>query len=97
MRQTPEAVINDGLLDMTVIPNIPIMRIAREVYKLFTCSFLTIPEVIATKSRSVRITHEEGYSSLIEVDGEIVGRTPMRAEVLEGSINVYAGSTLMVK
>ena len=97
MRQTPEAVINDGLLDMTVIPDIPIMRIAREVYKLFTGSFLTIPEVIATKSRSVRITHEEGYSSLIEVDGEIVGRTPMRAEVLEGSINVYAGSTLMVK
>lgn len=97
MRQTPDAVINDGLLDMTIIPDIPLMRIAREVYKLFTGAFLTIPELIAVKSRSVLITSAEGHTNLIEVDGEIVGRTPMKAEVLEGSINVYAGSTFKVK
>ena len=89
MRQTPAAVIDDGLLDITIIPDIPIWTIAKEAYKLFTGNFLTIKEVIPAKCREVYILPEgESDAEPAEVDGEVVGRAPVRMEVLEQKINI---------
>ena len=89
MRQTPEAVLDDGLLDITIIPDIPIWTIAKEVYKLFTGNFLTIKEVIPAKCREVLILPEsEADAEPVEVDGEVVGRAPVKMEVLEQQINI---------
>ncbi|MBR5498625.1 MAG: YegS/Rv2252/BmrU family lipid kinase [Bacteroidales bacterium] len=89
MRQTPEAVLDDGLLDITIIPDIPIWTIAKEVYKLFTGNFLTIKEVIPAKCREVFILPEsEADAEPVEVDGEVVGRAPVKMEVLEQQINI---------
>ena len=89
MRQTPAAVLDDGLLDITIIPDIPIWTIAKEVYKLFTGNFLTIKEVIPAKCREVLILPEsEADAEPVEVDGEVVGRAPVKMEVLEQQINI---------
>ena len=89
MRQTPEAVLDDGLLDITIIPDIPIWTIAKEVYKLFTGNFLTIKEVIPAKCREVLILPEsEADAEPAEVDGEVVGRAPVKMEVLQQQINI---------
>ena len=89
MRQTPEAVLDDGLLDITIIPDIPIWTIAKEVYKLFTGNFLTIKEVVPAKCREVLILPEsEADAEPVEVDGEVVGRAPVKMEVLEQQINI---------
>ena len=89
MRQTPAAVIDDGLLDITIIPDIPIWTIAKEVYKLFTGNFLTIKEVIPATCREVYILPEsEADAEPVEVDGEVVGRAPVKMEVLDQQINI---------
>ena len=89
MRQTPEAVIDDGLLDVTIIPDISIWTIAKEAYKLFTGKFLTIRELIASKCRELYIVPEtEADSEPVEVDGEVVGRAPVRMEVIEDQIRI---------
>ena len=89
MRQTPEAVLDDGLLDITIIPDIPIWTIAKEVYKLFTGKFLTIKEVIPATCREVYILPEgESDAEPVEVDGEVVGRAPVKMEVLQQQINI---------
>lgn len=89
MRQTPEAILDDGLLDITIIPDIPIWTIAKEVYKLFTGNFLTIKEVIPAKCSEVFILPEsEADAEPVEVDGEVVGRAPVKMEVLEQQINI---------
>lgn len=89
MRQTPAAVLDDGLLDVTIIPDIPIWTIAKEVYKLFTGKFLTIKEVIPATCREVYILPEgESDAEPVEVDGEVVGRAPVKMEVLEQQINI---------
>ena len=93
MRQTPEAVLDDGLLDVTIIPDIPIWTIAKEVYKLFTGKFLTIKEVISAKCRKVYIIPEsEADAEPVEVDGEVVGRAPVCMEVLQQQINIIKPS-----
>ena len=89
MRQTPAAVIDDGLLDMTVIPEIPMRRIVKEVWRLFTGTFLAVPELIATKSRKITILPYDNTSAEpAEVDGEVIGKVPVCLEVLEDQINI---------
>lgn len=89
MRQTPAAVMDDGLLDLTLIPDLPLRRIAREAPRLFTGTFLKVPELIVSKAK-VMLVLPYGDNSLepVEVDGEVVGKAPVRFEVLESQINI---------
>ena len=92
MRQTPAAVLDDGLLDVTIIPDLPLLRIAREAPRLFTGSFLEVPELVAFKGRSVSVSLLEGSSAEpVEVDGEVVGKVPVRFDVMDSRINIVAG------
>ena len=92
MRQTPLAVIDDGLTDVTVIPDIPLMTIAKEVPKLFTGTFHKVDVLTQARCRKVTvIPAKEADAEPVEVDGEVIGRAPVTMEVLEGQLNVVAG------
>lgn len=87
MRQTPDAVPDDGLLDMTIIPDLPLMKIAREVSKLFDGRFLTVPELVTARSKSILVLPEDN-NALVEVDGEVIGAAPVRFDILEHQLNI---------
>lgn len=92
MRQTPAAVLDDGLLDMTIIPDLPLKRIAREVPRLFTGTFLKVPELVVSKSKVITVTpYDMGCSEPVEVDGEVVGKVPVEFRVLDSQINIVVG------
>ena len=92
MRQTPLAVIDDGMTDITVIPDIPMMTIAKEVLKLFTGTFHTVEVLTQARCRKVTVIPEkEADAEPVEVDGEVVGRAPVTMEVLDGQLNIIAG------
>lgn len=89
MRQTPLAELGDGLLDVTVIPDIPMWVIAKEVPKLFTGTFHKVSVLTLAKCREVLILPEgEADAEPVEVDGEVVGRAPVRMSVMPRQINV---------
>lgn len=89
MRQTPLAVLGDGLLDVTVIPDIPIWTIAKEVPKLFTGTFHKVSVLTQAKCQVVEILPEtEADAEPVEVDGEVVGRAPVMMEVMPAQIKV---------
>ncbi len=92
MRQTPEAVLDDGLVDVTIIPELPLKRIATQVYRLFTGTFLKVPELIASKCKSVTVK-PYGTTELepVEVDGEVIGRGDVRFEIVPTQINIMKG------
>ena len=87
MRQTPGAVPDDGLLDMTIIPDLPLLKIAKEASKLFDGRFLTVPELVTARSRSILVLPEDD-NALVEVDGEVIGAAPVRFDILEHQLNV---------
>lgn len=92
MRQTPAAVLDDGLLDMTIIPELPLLRIAREVPRLFTGTFLKVPELVVTRAKSITVSPCGGSSAEpAEVDGEVIGKVPVRFDVIEGGIKIVTG------
>lgn len=95
MRQTPEAVMDDGLLDMTIIPELPMSVIAKEVPKLFTGTFHTVRQLILSKSRSIVVVpYDEQLPCTavsgdpVEVDGEVVGNAPVKFEILPAQLNI---------
>lgn len=89
MRQTSLAVMDDGLLDVTVIPDIPLLVIAREVPKLFTGNFHKVGVLTQARCRSVVILPDSASDAEpVEVDGEVVGRAPVKMEVLEDQLNI---------
>ncbi len=95
MRQTPDAVLDDGLLDMTIIPELPMMRIAKEAPKLFTDKFATVKELTLARGRKYMIypyskddPSRTAQGELVEVDGEVLGNAPVKLEVLPEQINI---------
>ena len=89
MRQTPLAELGDGLLDVTVIPDISLWTIAKEIPKLFNGRFHTVPVLTQAKCREVQVLPlNEADAEPVEVDGEVVGRAPVRMEVIPEHINV---------
>lgn len=87
MRQTADALIDDGYLDMTLIPEIGIMKIAKEAPKLFTGTFTSIKELVVARSKKI-IVLPDGCQPYVEVDGEVIGMAPVCLEVLDSQINV---------
>ena len=89
MRQTPLAELGDGMLDVTVIPDISIWTIAKEVWRLFTGTFHEVDVLALAKCREVVVLPDgEADAEPVEVDGEVVGRAPVRMTVLPQQINV---------
>ena len=89
MRQTPEAILDDGLLDITIIPEIAFSRIACEAWRLFTGSFLKIPELTYSRAKTIYVMPDTNSSlEPVEVDGEVVGKLPVRFDVLDNQINI---------
>ncbi|MCD8312535.1 MAG: hypothetical protein LUC24_00055 [Bacteroidales bacterium] len=86
--QTPEAVFNDGLLEVTIIPRYSKLRILRELPKFFAGKILTINGVIAKKVRSVIVRPIAADRETCEIDGEIIGPVPVLLTVCPGQLRV---------
>ena len=87
MRQTSDAVLDDGLLDVTVIPDISLGVIARRAYRLFASTFTQVKELTVGRGVSVEVVPKD-VRPYAEVDGEVIGQAPVRFDVMPSHLNV---------
>ncbi len=87
MKQTPEAIINDGFLDVTVYENMPKFKIVTNIKKLYNGKILEIKGVRSFRTKSFRIESEQTIYA--ETDGEIIGTAPYEISIVADSINVF--------
>ncbi len=93
MRQTPDAIVDDGLVELTIIPKLSFARIAIEARRLFTGSIKKAKGLIFTRGKKVVVLPGNNtVSEPVEVDGEIIGLAPVVFEVLPDQINVLSGN-----
>lgn len=71
MKQCPDASVDDGLFDLTLINKTPKMVVVANVPRLFNGSFVKIKYV--EQHRTDRLTVQTGPETLLEVDGENIG------------------------
>lgn len=86
VQQLPEAVADDGLLDLSLIRPIHIWNILFRLRYLFNGDIYKIRHIIKARGHSVRIASTPEVS--VEVDGELLGETPLEFTVLHRAIRV---------
>lgn len=86
MMQTPEAVPNDGLLDITVIKNMKKTAILSNLKMLYNGTILKHPMIDGYKCKKLTINSEaEVY---IEADGESLGSVPAEFSIIPSAVNI---------
>ena len=91
MLQVPIARIDDGLLDVMIVPKQKIGSILKCLPKLFSGDLNESPQVRYLRCKHFQMLPLDSASTeIFEVDGEIEGRLPISVDVTGERINVLA-------
>lgn len=92
MIQVPDARMDDGLIDVTIVPVMKIGDIVRHVPKLFSGELKLVPQLIFAQCRTLEIRPlNEDSRDMVEVDGELEGKLPVKFTVTDRQINILTG------
>lgn len=83
----PGAKLDDGLLDLVVLKRISRFRVIQLFKTIFTGDHVREPEVAYHQAR--RISIETAEPRVLNVDGEVTGRTPITVECLPGDLRLF--------
>lgn len=83
----PNAKIDDGLLDVTLVRKITRRRLIQCFPKIFTGEHIYFDEVEQYQARKIKIVTET--PKVLTPDGELVGITPVDVECLKQSVDVF--------
>jgi diacylglycerol kinase (ATP) len=86
MQLAPEASQDDGLFDVVLIGDITKLDFATTSPRLYSGAYLSHPKVELLRSATVAI--EAAAPLPLEVDGEPIGTTPARFEVVPGALRL---------
>jgi len=92
MKIAPEALLDDGELDVVVVGSAGVATFARHGRKLYRGEHLDLPEMDFRRCGAVEAEPVDGLSDPIpvETDGESCGRLPARFEVVPAAIVLSA-------
>lgn len=94
MRQTPRALPDDGLLDVTIIKGMGKFEIIRNLKILYDGTILRHPKIDGYKCKSVKVSSEELMYA--EADGESLGQTPAEFSIIPEGINIVYGTKIIL-
>jgi YegS/Rv2252/BmrU family lipid kinase len=89
MMMMPNAIPDDGLLDVTVIRKVSIFKFAANVKNIYDGSFIhKIKEVQTFRGKKIRIVSIPPHSLMVETEGENLNNSPFDFEILPKAINM---------
>ena len=83
----PNAIIDDGLLDITIAKKLSRLRLLQCFPKIFTGEHILMPEVETYKAKNIKISSAK--PKVLSPDGELIGTTPLEIECLHQAIEFY--------
>lgn len=86
VKVTPEASMDDGLLDVCVFPKTSYYGVIKQVLGAFAGIHLKLPEIRYYKAKKIEIKTKPRV--LVEADGELIGWTPCVINVIPKSLTV---------
>ena len=93
MLQTPDAVADDGLFDLTVIRRMNPLQVLYNFKVLFNGRIYRLHSTSLNRGRKIRI--ESSPEIAIEVDGEALGYSPFEFEVIDRAVRVVVSEKFM--
>jgi YegS/Rv2252/BmrU family lipid kinase len=86
MRQTPDALPDDGLFDITVIKEMGKIEIIKSLQLLYDGTIMSHPKVYGYRSNNLKVTSDSLL--YIEADGESLGHTPVEFSIIPSAVNI---------
>lgn len=93
MRQTPDALPDDGLFDITVIKEMGKIEIIKSLQLLYNGTIMSHPKVDGYRSNNLKVTSDSLL--FIEADGESLGHTPVEFSIIPSAVNIIYGKKLI--
>ncbi len=87
MRVAPEARVDDGRIDVVLIPPVPLWHLPYRLPQFLTGRHVQLPVVRCAKATSVRLTPADGFPPY-ELDGETLPPGPATVRVLPGALRI---------
>src|SRR5690348_966128 len=91
MRPCPAAILNDGVLDVTVISYAGALKLLSSFSMLYSGEVYSHPKVC--RFQAARIVAEAASATEIEIDGEPVGMLPLEVTLLPRQLRVQVPSS----
>jgi diacylglycerol kinase (ATP) len=92
MKMAPKACLDDGLLDVLVVPNWPVWTLLRFFPKVFSGAHLDSDKVIFEQSKTLRMKYSGKTSDTLILDGEILPMPSiLELEVLSHFLELLGG------
>ena len=87
MRAAPDALLDDGLLDVVVLENVSKLRfLTRILPKAFSGAHVHEPSVRMVRAREVTIAADRPFT--MYADGDPIGELPVRVRALAGAVTI---------
>jgi YegS/Rv2252/BmrU family lipid kinase len=93
MRQTPDAIPDDGLLDITVIRDMSRIEVIKSLKLLYDGTILSHPLVDGYRCNNLKVTSNSVMFA--EADGESLGHTPIEFSIIPAAINIIYGTKII--
>lgn len=93
MRQTPDALPDDGFLDVTVINGMGKFEIIRNLNILYDGSILKHPKIDSYRCKTIKVSSASVLYT--EADGESLGHTPAEFGIIPAAVNVVYGTRII--
>jgi YegS/Rv2252/BmrU family lipid kinase len=86
MKMAPKAQVDDGLVDIIIVPKVNRFSLLKLFPKLFTGEHINSPELQYKQVNSFSIIPKE--NNKLNIDGELLGTTPVNVKVLQKEIEI---------
>ncbi len=93
MRQTPDALPDDGLLDITVIKDFGKFEVIKNLKILYDGTIMSHPKIDGYRTDKLRVESETLI--YLEADGESLGHTPAEFTIIPSAVNIVYGTMLI--
>jgi len=91
MMIAPDAELDDGALDLTIVGDISVLTFVRHSGRLYAGTHGALPFVSMLRTRTLEVSPVDPDAvCLVETDGEPLGRLPVRYDVLPRALGVEA-------
>jgi YegS/Rv2252/BmrU family lipid kinase len=93
MRQTPDALPDDGFLDVTIINGMGKFEIIRNLKMLYDGTILSHPKINGYRCKNIKVSTDSPIYT--EADGESLGHTPVEFSIIPGGISIVYGTKII--
>lgn len=88
LRIAPDAVLDDGRLDVTVLHDVSVLALLGRLPHFYRGTHLSLRGVTTRRGRRLRVRSRQAAPVLVEADGELLGRLPATVETVPDALRL---------